>query len=172
IGDLERATFSNIEQQQLDYVSSALNIWLVRWEQAILTQLLLPEERATYFAEHLVDALLRGDTLSRYQAYAIGRNWGWLSANDVRDKENDNPVAGGDAYLVPLNMVPASSGAQDDEERAVARRYARLLRGRGIIARERIAQSWAPKIAEADQEIADLEAERVGALIEDHLEDT
>lgn len=170
INDLERATFSNIEQQQLDYVSSALNVWLVRWEQAILTQLLLPEERATYFAEHLVDALLRGDTMARYQAYAIGRNWGWLSANDVREKENENPVTGGDTYLVPLNMVPAGSGAQDDdEERAVARRYARMLRGRGIVARERIADSWAPKIVEADTEVADLEREKVGALVDDHL---
>ncbi|WP_329545558.1 phage portal protein [Streptomyces sp. NBC_01356] len=174
ISDLERATFSNIEQQQLDYVSSALNIWLVRWEQAILTQLLLPEERATYFAEHLVDALLRGDTMARYQAYAIGRNWGWLSANDVREKENENPVTGGDAYLVPLNMVPAGSGSQDDggEGRAAAARYARLLRGRGAIARERLGDAWAPKIEEADQEIADLEAKRVGALVDDHLVDS
>ncbi|MFD9445502.1 phage portal protein [Streptomyces sp. NPDC060006] len=171
IGDLDRATFSNIEQQQLDYVSSALNIWLVRWEQAILTQLLLPEERERYFAEHLVDALLRGDTAARYAAYAVGRQWGWLSANDVREKENENPVAGGDAYLVPLNMVPAGSGPKDDdEERAVARRYARMLRGRGIAARERIGDSWAPKIEEADTEIADLEREKVGALVDKHLE--
>ncbi|OII60104.1 phage portal protein [Streptomyces sp. CC53] len=170
IGDLERATFSNIEQQQLDYVSSALNSWLVRWEQAILTQLLLPEERRRYFAEHLVDALLRGDTMTRYQAYAIGRQWGWLSSNDVRDKENLNPVDGGDAYLVPLNMVPASGPKPGDEDdaRTAARRRARLLRGRG--ARERIADAWAPKVEEADQEIADLEAAEVGSLIEEHLD--
>ncbi len=140
IGDLERATFSNIEQQQLDYVSSALNSWLVRWEQAILTQLLLPEERRRYFVEHLVDALLRGDTMTRYQAYAVGRQWGWMSANDVRERENMNPVDGGDAYLVPLNMVPASGPGPDDEDddtaRTAARRRARLLRGRG--ARERL----------------------------------
>ena len=172
IGDLERATFSNIEQQQLDYVSSALNIWLVRWEQAILTQLLLPEERSTYFAEHLVDALLRGDTMSRYQAYAIGRNWGWLSANDVREKENENPVTGGDTYLVPLNMVPAGGtpSAEDDDARAAALRYARLLRGRGAAVRDRLGEAWAPKIEEADQEIADLEREKVGALVEEHLD--
>ncbi|WP_181786048.1 phage portal protein [Streptomyces phytophilus] len=111
IGDLERATFSNIEHQQLDYVTTALRSWLVRWEQAIALQLLLPEEREQFFAEHLVDALLRGDTMTRYQAYAIGRQWGWLSANDVREKENENPVDGGDDYMVPLNMVPAGSAA-------------------------------------------------------------
>ncbi|GEC02963.1 hypothetical protein SSP24_06180 [Streptomyces spinoverrucosus] len=179
VGDLERATFSNIEEQQIDYVSSALSAWLTRWEQAILTQLLLPEERVRFFPEHLVDALLRGNTMARYQAYAVGRQWGWLSANDVRERENMNPVDGGDAYLVPLNMVPAGETAPapadvDDSEdvddaRASVRRYARLLHGRGIAARERIADAWAPKIQEADQEIADLEREKVGALVDEHL---
>ncbi|MEW2635254.1 phage portal protein [Streptomyces sp. NPDC048389] len=172
IGDLDRATFSNIEEQQIDYISSALSAWLTRWEQAILTQLLLPEERARYFPEHLVDALLRGNTAARYAAYAIGRQWGWLSANDVRERENMNPVSGGDAYLVPLNMVPADGGqaVEEDDSRAAVRRYARMLRGRGINARERIAEAWAPKIEEADQEIADLEREKVGALVDEHLD--
>lgn len=167
IGDLDRATFSNIEQQQLDYVGSALNIWLVRWEQAILTQLLLPEERARYYAEHLVDALLRGDTMSRYQAYAIGRQWGWLSANDVRSKENENPVDGGDAYLVPLNMVPAGGRSAP---RGLAARRARLMLGRGTTLRSKLGEAYAPKIEEADTEIADLEREKVGALVEEHLD--
>lgn len=171
IGDLERATFSNIEQQQLDYVSSALNSWLIRWEQAVLTQLLLPSERSRFFAEHLVDALLRGDTVNRYQAYAVGRQWGWLSANDVREKENLNPVDGGDAYLVPLNMVPAGSSGQESPERAALQR-AKLLAGRrGWRARANIADAWAPKIAEADQEVADFEAEKVGELVDEHLPD-
>ncbi|QQM45001.1 phage portal protein [Streptomyces liliifuscus] len=172
IGDLDRATFSNIEEQQLDYVSSALNAWLTRWEQAILTQLLLPEERSRYYPEHLVDALLRGNSVARYQAYAVGRQWGWLSANDVRERENMNPVEGGDAYLVPLNMVPAGSGAPavEDDERAAALRYARIMRGRGIAARDGLADAWAPKIEEADQEIADLERKRVGALVDKHLD--
>lgn len=167
INDLERATFSNIEQQQLDYVSSALNIWLVRWEQAILTQLLLPEERATFYAEFLVDSLLRGDTLTRYQAYAIGRQWGWLSANDVRDRENLNPVDGGDAYLVPLNMVPA--GRSLPELESAAGRRARLL-ARSTAVRESLAERWGAKIEESDQEVAALEAELVGELVAKHLE--
>ncbi|MFB7031720.1 MULTISPECIES: phage portal protein [unclassified Streptomyces] len=170
IGDLDRATFSNIEQQGLDYIQSALNIWLVRWEQAILTQLLLPSERARYYPEFLVDSLLRGDTLARYQAYAIGRQWGWLSANDVRDKENLNPVAGGDDYLVPLNMVPAGRTAPALQTAAAARaaRMARLLAGRTAV-RETTAEAWARKIEESDQEVADLEADKLGALVDKHL---
>jgi len=85
--------------------------WLVCWEQKILSDLFLPEERRTYFAEFLVDALLRGDIESRYKAYAIARQWGWLSADDIRELENMNPLPDGQGkvYLVPLNMMPASS---------------------------------------------------------------
>lgn len=173
IQDLERATFSNIEQQQLDYITSALNIWLVRWEQAILTQLLLPAERERYYAEHLVDSLLRGDTLARYQAYAVGRQWGWLSANDIKDKENENPIAGGDEYLVPLNMVPAGrslrAGPAPRALESAAGRRARMMRGRGMTLRAALAEQYGPLIEAADAEIADLEAEEVGALAAEHL---
>ncbi|MDX2623843.1 phage portal protein [Streptomyces sp. WI03-5b] len=168
IMDLDRATFSNIEQQQLDYVSSALNVWLVRWEQAILTQLLLPEERQKFYAEFLVDSLLRGDTLARYQAYAIGRQWGWLSANDVRERENLNPVDGGDAYLVPLNMVPAARSAPAIE--SAAGRRARLLYGRNHALRATLAEQYGPKIQESVTEVLDLETERVTDLLAEHLE--
>ncbi|THA78404.1 phage portal protein [Streptomyces sp. A0642] len=168
INDLERATFSNIEQQQLDYISSGLNIWLVRWEQAVLTQLLLPEERKQYYAEFLVDSLLRGDTLTRYQAYAIGRQWGWLSANDVRDKENENPVDGGDDYLVPLNMVPAGRAAPARD--SVAARWARIMRGRSGALRDKLADQYGPKIRESVDEVLALETERVTALLEKHFE--
>lgn len=169
IGDLDRATFSNIESQQLDYVSMALASWLTRWEQAIVTQLLLPEERARYFPEHLVDALLRGDTAARYAAYAIGRQWGWLSANDIRERENMNGIDGGDQYLVPLNMIPAGSSSDSGPARAAVR-LARALRGRrSWKARANLTDAWEPKIAAADQEVADLEAEKVGKLVDEHL---
>jgi HK97 family phage portal protein len=85
--------------------------WLVRWEQEIARQLLMPSERARYYAEFLVDRLLRGDAASRYEAYAVGRQNGWLSANDVRRLENMDPIEGGDVYLVPLNMLSASPSA-------------------------------------------------------------
>lgn len=105
LADLERATFSNIEHQSLEFVMHSVRPWLVRWEQGMQRQLLMGDQR--YFAEFLVDGLLRGDIASRYQAYATGRQNGWLSANDVRRLENMNPIDGGDTYLVPLNMVPA-----------------------------------------------------------------
>jgi len=108
LADLDRATFSNIEHQSLEFVVHTLRPWLVRWEQAINRDLFLPEERKTYFAEHLIDGLLRGDIQSRYQAYATGRQQGFLSANDIRAMENMNPIDNGDIYLVPLNMVPAN----------------------------------------------------------------
>ena len=107
LADLERATFSNIEHQSLEFVIHTIRPWLVRWEQAIHRDLLSENERQTYFAEHLVAGLLRGDVASRYQAYATARQNGWMSANDIRELENMNPVDGGDVYLVPLNMVPA-----------------------------------------------------------------
>jgi HK97 family phage portal protein len=164
IGDLDRATFSNIESQQIDYVASALRTWLVRWEQAVHTQLLTTEEKGRYYAEHLLDALLRGDTLSRYQAYAIGRQWGWLSTNDVRAPENLNPVEGGDTYLVPMNMVPADAPVPAAEP---ARTAARAVRS--AAKRRRIAAAYAPKIAAADEELLALEAEKLSALAAKHL---
>lgn len=171
IGDLDRATFSNIEQQNIEYVSMALSSWMTRWEQAIVTQLLLPEERATFFPEHLVDGLLRGDTAARYQAYSIGRQWGWLSANDIRERENLNAIDGGDEYLVPLNMIPAGSSSGGAPARSVVR-LARLLRGRrSWTARANVAETWMSKIREADQDVADLEAEKLGKLVDEHLPD-
>lgn len=114
LADLDRATFSNIEHQSIDFVVHSIRPWLVRWEQSISQNLMLPDERRRYYAEHLVEGLLRGDTATRYKSYAIGKQWGWLSTNDIRELENMNPVDGGDEYLVPLNMAP--TGQNDGEE--------------------------------------------------------
>lgn len=107
LADLERATFSNIEHQSIEFVVHTIRPWLVRIEQRINQSLLTETERRRYFAEHLVDGLLRGDIQSRYQAYATARQNGWMSANDIRELENLNPISNGDIYLVPLNMIPA-----------------------------------------------------------------
>ncbi len=104
---LDRATFSNIEQQSIDFVTHSLRPWIIRWEQAITNKLLFGKERKLITVEFNMDALLRGDIKSRYEAHAKGRQWGWLSANDVRKIENMNPVEGLSHYLEPLNMVPA-----------------------------------------------------------------
>jgi len=108
IGDLEHATFSNIEHQAIEFVKYCLGPWLKAWESEIHRKLLPTTQKGTYFAEFLVDGLLRGDTVSRFQSYATGRQWGWYSPNDVREMENLNPIDGGDEYMVPLNMMPLS----------------------------------------------------------------
>jgi HK97 family phage portal protein len=98
---------ANIEQEALDYVISTLRPWLVRWEQEMKRKLISPLERNLQDIEFNIAGLLRGDLSSRYSAYAVGRQWGWLSANEIRALENLNPIADGDKYLSPINMVPA-----------------------------------------------------------------
>lgn len=115
INDLEHATFSNIEHMSLEFVMFSLMPWFVRWEQAIYRDLLSPADRLTYFAQHLVAGLLRGDLVNRYNAYAVGRQNGWLSANDIRELEDMNPIENGDMYLVPLNMVPADQAGEQPQ---------------------------------------------------------
>jgi HK97 family phage portal protein len=104
------ATYASVEQFMLSFVIHTIRPWLVRFEQAINKNLLTVEERSQYFCETLVDSLLRGDIASRYAAYATGRQWGWLSADDILALENRNPLPGGQGqvYLTPMNMVPAS----------------------------------------------------------------
>lgn len=102
------STYASVEAYGLQFVIYTLFPWLVRWEKAVSTQLLLSSERNEYFAEHVMAAILRGDTTSRYAAYATGRQWGWLSVNDIREFENMNPIDGGDIYMHPSNMVDAS----------------------------------------------------------------
>lgn len=103
IGDLDHATFSNIEQQSLEFVQFTLMPWLTRWEQEIQRSLLLPQEERRYFAKFNVDGMLRGDYNSRMQGYATARQNGWMSANDIREREDENRIPaeeGGDLYLV------------------------------------------------------------------------
>ena len=118
VGDLEQATFSNIEHQGIEFVIHSLRPWLVRWEQTMNWNLVSPRERGQVYAEFLIEGMLRGDIESRYRAYATGRQNGWLSANDVLELENMNPLPGeqGNIYMVPLNMTPASDFVGDEGE--------------------------------------------------------
>jgi HK97 family phage portal protein len=107
IGDLEHATFSNIEHQALEFVTDTIRPWLVRWERALMRALFTEAERKEYTVEFLVDAIVRGDIQTRYNAYAIARQWGWLNVDEIRAKENMNPLPDGQGkiYLSPLNMA-------------------------------------------------------------------
>ncbi|MCB0133938.1 MAG: phage portal protein, partial [Caldilineaceae bacterium] len=118
IGLLENATFSNIEHQAIEFVTDTIRPWLIRNEQAMYRDLLSENEQEAIYFEYLVDGLLRGDTATRYQSYAVARQWGWLSANDIRRMENMPPIDGGDVYLQPLNMSPAG---QFGDQAAAAR---------------------------------------------------
>lgn len=109
VGDLEKSSFSNIEQQSLEFVKYTLDPWVVRWEQSLQQILFLPSEKSTLFIKFNVDGLLRGDYQSRMNGYATGRQNGWMSANDIRELEDMNRIPveeGGDLYLVNGNMLP------------------------------------------------------------------
>ena len=108
IGDLEKSSFNNIEQQSMEFVKYTLDPWVIRWEQAMQKALLLPEEKKQFFLKFNVNGLMRGDYESRMTGYSIGRQNGWLSANDIREMEDLNPVPdeeGGNLYLVNGSMT-------------------------------------------------------------------
>lgn len=113
VNDLEKANYNTLEQMLIQLVVFGLLPWAKRHEGAMMRDFLLDEDRGRYFIEFNLSGLMRGDQKSRYEAYAIGRQWGWLSVNDIRRLENMPPIAGGETYLQPLNMVDASKGTPD-----------------------------------------------------------
>ena len=109
VGDLEKSSFSNIEQQSLEFVKYTLDPWVIRWEQSIMRSLFSEDEKKEYFVKFNLEGLLRGDYQSRMNGYAIGRQNGWMSANDIRELENLDRIPaedGGDLYLINGNMLP------------------------------------------------------------------
>lgn len=104
--DLERATFSNIEQQAIEFVVYTLRPWLVRLEQRLKIELLSDSDRVTHFIQFKVDGLLRGDIQSRFQAYQVAKQNGWLNADEIRDLEDLNPLPDGQGqdYWQPVNL--------------------------------------------------------------------
>ena len=118
VADLEHATFSNIEHQSISFAVHTIRPWLVRIEQALARQLFSEKEKGHFYAQFNMDGLMRGDYKSRMEGYAIARQNGWMSANDIRELENLNPIAdveGGNAYLVNGNMIPITAAMADKE---------------------------------------------------------
>ena len=125
IGDLEHATFSNIEEMSLEYVQYTLGPWIARLEQSMIRSLLSDTEKGTYFVKFNVDGLLRGNYQSRMQGYAVARQNGWMSANDIRQLENLDMIPdeeGGNLYLINGSMTKlkdagafAKKGTEDGE---------------------------------------------------------
>ena len=109
VGDLEKSSFSNIEQQSLEFVKYTLDPWVIRWEQSLSRALLNEDEKRKYFFKFNLEGLLRGDYESRMSGYAVARQNGWMSANDIRELENMDKIPaedGGDLYLINGNMLP------------------------------------------------------------------
>lgn len=137
VGDLDKSSFSNIEQQSLEFVKYTLDPWVIRWEQSLQRSLFLPGEKGKYFIKLNVDGLLRWDYQSRMNGYAVGRQNGWFSANDIREMENMNPIPdeeGGNLYLVNGAMTKladagafagADNGQQKEEEKLPAQENSR-----------------------------------------------
>ena len=118
VGDLEKSSFSNIEQQSLEFVKYTLDPWIIRWEQSMMRVLLSVDEKKEYFVKFNLEGLLRGDYQSRMNGYSIARQNGWMSANDIRELENLDRIPaeqGGDLYLINGSMLPlGSAGAYAD----------------------------------------------------------
>lgn len=121
VGDLEKSSFSNIEQQSLEFVKYTLDPWVIRWEQSLSRALLSEDEKRKYFFKFNLEGLLRGDYESRMSGYATARQNGWMSANDIRELENLDKIHaedGGDLYLINGNMLPLNkAGAYADKEK-------------------------------------------------------
>jgi len=163
IGDLEHATFSNIEHQGIEFVVYTMRPWFVRWEQVISKKLLHQDERKDYFAEFLVEGLLRGDVESRYKAYSIGRQWGWLSANDIRELENMDPLPEnqGNIYYVPMNMLPAGTMPEAKSIMPIADYQAERAYPQTAIQRHNTAQSYRRVFEDAVQRVVKRETDNI-----------
>ncbi len=116
IGDNKYSTFNNSENQSINFVRYTMRPWFVRWEEQLNAKLFRENNNGEFYTKFNADSLLRGTTKERYGAFAIGRQWGWLSVNDIRDKEDLRPIDGGDTYLEPLNMKDVEDPVDDDED--------------------------------------------------------
>jgi HK97 family phage portal protein len=131
VNKLDRSTNNNIEQQSLEFVMYTMLPIFKRFEECINSQLLTREQRASgYFFEYKIDGLLRGDSTARSALYANGRQWGWLSANDIRRLENLPSIAGGDRYLEPTNMTEAGSNQANTVNAKVLQEIESILKER------------------------------------------
>lgn len=133
VNKLDRSTNNNIEHQSLEFIIYTMLPWFKRDEESTNMQLLNTRQRqAGYYFEYKIDALLRGDAKSRAEAYAAGRQWGWLSVNDIRKLENMSPIENGDIYLTPANMYeagkePPAPSVQQAQQNAFAEKIHQMI---------------------------------------------
>lgn len=167
IGDLSRATFSNIEHQAIEFVQDTMMPWFVNWEQEINRKLM----DSAHFAEFLAEGLLRGDSAARGAFYKDLFNMGSLSPNDVREKENMNPVPGGDKRFVPLNMVPIEESGGERGKSPSEERKAPTLeeRKRMPMTRYKVAKSYQSVFEAAGERIVAREVKNLRKEIKKQL---
>ena len=128
VQNLDRATNNNIEHQSLEFVMYTMLPYFKRWEDCINTQLLTKEQRrAGYYFEFNMSSLLRGDQKSMAEAFAQGRQWGWLSVNDIRKLMNMNKIENGDIYLQPMNMIEAGTQVIEDQSKKILEEVTNLI---------------------------------------------
>lgn len=161
IGDVERSTSwgKGIAEQGIGFVRYTLMDWITRIERVMQQVFVSPDE----YMRFEVAGLERGDMKARYDAYAVARQWGWMSADDVRRLEDEPPIKGGDVYLQPLNMVPA--GSTSGEGRAARQ-------ARSTASRDRVAAQYAPLIADADRQVATLEQKVAAEILAEHVDES
>jgi HK97 family phage portal protein len=169
IGDLTKSSFSNITQQSLEMVKYTFLPWARRMELAMRRDLLTAKERKSgLYIEFLLDGLERADIEQRYKTYNIGIMSGVLSPNECRAKENLNPRDGGDIYLAPLNM--ADSTGQNATTKSIAAAVhlppVRALATKGVLAREQLRQTFAPRFKALADDLVSHETGKLRALIE------
>ncbi|WP_395706996.1 phage portal protein [Casimicrobium huifangae] len=147
---------SGIEQMSMGFVTYTLMPWLVRWQQAISRDLILAPQ--TYFVDFIVDALLRGDTLARYNAYEIAKRNNWMSTNEIRQRENMNPIAGGDVYGEPAAIAAPLAVTSEATPKAHYEQLLREAAGR-VVRKEIAAMTKAAKRVDFEQAMADFYAD-------------
>ena len=174
LSELSHATFSNIEQMQIQFVQDTIRPWLVRWEQHIWWKLLNDEEKKLIFAEFLIDGLLRGDMESRQKGLDIMRRNGVINADQWAGIENMNPIGGkaGQTYWMPLNMADAnaeeaekvdkSKDKFEPEEKSVGNFELRGMRS--INLRRRYAKAFKPIFRAVGESILKIEIPAVKRL--------
>jgi HK97 family phage portal protein len=164
IAELTRATFSNIEHQAIEFVTDTMMPWFVNWEQQINIKLLGGGD--TYFAEFLVEGLLRGDSISRGQFYNQMFQMAALSPNDIRERENMNPVEHGDVYFYPLNLTPIMANGQENPP---AQPEARQLQRSLTEARFRVTKSYGKVFEDAGAKIVAREVKNLRRELKKHI---
>lgn len=116
VGILDNATFTNIEQQSLEFVTDTMMPWFTRWEERLSLELLNEDEQDEYFFEFLAAGLLRGDSQARSAYFNKAILTGWMTRNEARVIENLNPLPGLDEPLEPLNMQAAGQEPDGDDK--------------------------------------------------------